>query len=153
MEYTALIMELELALESSIDILAAYGDFQLIIKHMNLEYEVRKPNLVPYFNKAQDLKGRFTLIEFHYILRHEHVKVDDLTGLVALMALPENDMLKITIIERKLLPPFDTHQALADCFHVSKVKLLLKKIHLEAGGNFHRLHPTWYSTRQCQRSD
>ena len=47
-EYTALIM----VLESSIDILAAYGDSQLIIKYMNLEYEVRKPNLVPYFNKA-----------------------------------------------------------------------------------------------------
>ena len=52
-EYTALIMGLELALESGIDILAVYGDSQLIIKQMNIESEVRKPNLVPYFNKAQ----------------------------------------------------------------------------------------------------
>ena len=64
-EYTALITGLELALESSIDILAVYGDSQLIIKQMNLEYEVKKPNLVPYFNKAQKLKSQFTLIEFH----------------------------------------------------------------------------------------
>ena len=31
---------------------------------MNLEYEVRKPNLVPYFNNAQKLKDQFTVIEF-----------------------------------------------------------------------------------------
>lgn len=51
-EYTALIMGLELALESDIDLLAVYGDSQLIIKKMNLKYKVRKPSLVPYFNKA-----------------------------------------------------------------------------------------------------
>ena len=78
-------MGLELALESGIDILAVYGDSQLIIKQMNLEYEVRKPNLVPYFNKAQQLKSQFTLIEFHHIPRCENVKADALTGLAASM--------------------------------------------------------------------
>ena len=52
-EYTTLIMGLQLALESSIDILVVYGVSQLIIEQMNVEYVVRKPNLVPYFNKAQ----------------------------------------------------------------------------------------------------
>ena len=51
------IMGLKLALESGIDILAVYRDSQLIIKQMNLEYEVKRPNLVPYFNKAQRLKS------------------------------------------------------------------------------------------------
>lgn len=41
-EYTALIMRLELVLEYSINILRVYSDSQLIIKEMNLEYEVRK---------------------------------------------------------------------------------------------------------------
>ena len=39
-EYTALIMGLELALEFGVDILAVYGDSLLIIKQLNLEYEV-----------------------------------------------------------------------------------------------------------------
>ena len=34
------------------------------------------------------------------------------------MALPKNDTMKITVMERKLLSPFDTHQAIADCFQV-----------------------------------
>lgn len=56
-EYTALIMGFELVLESGVDILVVYGVYKLIIKQMNLEYEVRKPNLVPYFSKAQKLKS------------------------------------------------------------------------------------------------
>ena len=119
-KYTALIMGFELALESGIDILAIYGDSQLIIKQMNLEYEMRKPNLVPNFNKAQELKSQFTLIEFHHIPRHENVKADALAELIASMALPENDMVKIIATERKLLSPLDTHQVVADCFQVSK---------------------------------
>ena len=80
-------MGLELALESGIDILAVYGDSQLIIKQLNLEYEVRKPNLVPYFKKVQKLKSQFTLIEFHHKPRYDNVKADALVGLIASMAL------------------------------------------------------------------
>ena len=38
------------------------------------------------------------------------------------MALPENDMVKITTMGQKLLPPLDTHQAVADCFKVPKIQ-------------------------------
>ena len=92
-------MGLELALESDIDLLAIYGDSQLIIKQMNLEYKVRKPNLVPYFNKAQKLKDQFTLIVFHHVPRCENVNADALAGLAAVMALPGNDTVTITITE------------------------------------------------------
>ena len=46
-EYQALIIGLELALEVGITMLEAFGDFQLIVK-----YEIRKPDLLPYYNKA-----------------------------------------------------------------------------------------------------
>lgn len=116
----ALIMGLELALESSFDILGVYGDSQLIIKQINLNYKVRKPNLTPNFNKAQELKNQFTLIEFHHVPRHENVKANALAGLASSMALLENDKLEVIVTERKLLPPLDTHQAISDCFQTSK---------------------------------
>ena len=109
-------MGLELVLESGIDILVVYGDSQLIIKQMNLEYEVRKPNLVPYLSKAQKLKGQFTLIEFHHVPRCENVKANALAGLAASMALLENDMVTVTVTEWILLPPLDTHKDVADYF-------------------------------------
>ena len=87
-----------------------------------MKYEVRKPNLVPYFNKVQKLKDQFTLIEVHQVPRCENVKADAPVGLATLMALPENDKVTITITEQKLLPPLDTHQAVADCFQVSRSK-------------------------------
>ena len=54
------------------------------------------------------------------IPRHENVKANALTGLAASMALSENDTLKITVMEWKLLRPLDTHQVVVDCFQVSK---------------------------------
>ena len=47
-EYQALIIGLELALESGITMLEAFGDSQLIVNQMNQEYEIRKPDLLPY---------------------------------------------------------------------------------------------------------
>ncbi|XXG68858.1 hypothetical protein AAC387_Pa06g1855 [Persea americana] len=55
-EYQALIIGLELALESGITMLEAFGDSQLIVNQMNQEYEIRKPDLLPYYNKAQSLR-------------------------------------------------------------------------------------------------
>ena len=46
-EYQALITGLELALESGITMLEAFGDSQLIVNQMNQEYEIRKPDLLP----------------------------------------------------------------------------------------------------------
>ena len=51
-EYQALIIGLELTLESGITMLEAFGDSQLIVNQMNQEYEIRKPDLLPYYNKA-----------------------------------------------------------------------------------------------------
>ncbi|XXG88408.1 hypothetical protein AAC387_Pa12g0619 [Persea americana] len=51
-EYQALIIGLELALESGITMLEAFGDSQPIVNQMNQKYEIRKPDLLPYYNKA-----------------------------------------------------------------------------------------------------
>lgn len=88
---------------------------------------MRKPNLVPYFNKVQKLKSQFMLIEFHHVLRYENVQEDALAGLAASMALPENEKMTITVTEWKLLPPLDAHQAVAECFQISGSKALSYK--------------------------
>ncbi|KAK2992052.1 hypothetical protein RJ640_009782 [Escallonia rubra] len=45
-EYEAIIAGLELSLKVSIDDLTIYGDSELIIKQLNGEYQIRKPNLI-----------------------------------------------------------------------------------------------------------
>jgi ribonuclease HI len=48
-EYEVLIFGLLLALSMDIQNLLAYGDSQLIVRQINGIYEVRKPELVPYY--------------------------------------------------------------------------------------------------------
>lgn len=83
-------MDLELALEAKIHILDVYGDSQLIIQLMNLEYEVRKLNLLSYFDRAQVLAKKLKVCEFHHIPKQSNIKVDALAGLDAFMDLVEN---------------------------------------------------------------
>ena len=52
-EYQALILGFELTLESGITMLEVLSDSQLIINQMNQKYKVRKPDLLPYYNRAQ----------------------------------------------------------------------------------------------------
>lgn len=62
---------------------------------------MEKPNLLPYFNKGQQLKDQFILIEFHHVPRHEFVKAEALAGLAASMSLLENDKMEVTVVEQK----------------------------------------------------
>lgn len=82
-EYQALIIGLELALESCITMLEAFGDSQLIINQMNQEYEIRKPDLSPYYNKAQSLRQMFDICHITHIRKGENIRADALAGLAA----------------------------------------------------------------------
>ena len=53
------------------------------------------------------------------------------------MALTEKNKLEVTVVERKLFPPLDNHQAVSDtAFKPQKGKPLLMKMNLEIGENF-----------------
>ena len=55
-EFQALIVGMEIALESGITVLEVFGDSKLFINQMNQKYKVSKPDLLPYWNKAQLLR-------------------------------------------------------------------------------------------------
>ncbi|XXG80061.1 hypothetical protein AAC387_Pa09g1009 [Persea americana] len=84
-EYKALIVGLELALESDITMLEAFGDSQLIVNQMNPKYEVKKPNLLPHYNKAQLLRQKFDICHITHILRGENIRADALARLATSM--------------------------------------------------------------------
>ncbi|XXG53585.1 hypothetical protein AAC387_Pa03g1664 [Persea americana] len=117
-EYQALIVGLELALESGITMLEAFEDSQLIVNQMNQKYEVRNPDLLPYYNKAQLLRQKFDICHITHIRRGENIRTDALAGLSASMAIQEGENMKITVCQRRILPPLNTHQAVAECHRV-----------------------------------
>jgi ribonuclease HI len=103
-EYEALIFGLLLALSMDIRDLRAYGDSQLIVRQINDIYEVRKPELVPYYKAAQSLMRKFEHIEISHVPRSKNASADSLAKLAAALVLPKEGPAHIEIEERWLLP-------------------------------------------------
>ncbi|XXG62700.1 hypothetical protein AAC387_Pa05g1015 [Persea americana] len=127
-EYQALMIGLELALESSITMLEAFGDSQLIVNQMNQKYEIRKPDLLPYYNKAQSLPQKFDICHITHIRRGENIRADALAGLAASMAIQEEENMQIIVCQRRILPPLNTHQAVAECHQVVGSRISILKL-------------------------
>ncbi|KAM0891957.1 hypothetical protein ACQ4PT_026069 [Festuca glaucescens] len=103
-EYEALIFGLLLALSMDVRSLRAYGDSQLIVRQVNGIYEVRKPELVPYYNAARNLMGKFLQVEVLHVPRSRNAPADALAKLAAALVLPDDKSMQVTVEERWLLP-------------------------------------------------
>ncbi|XP_058075752.1 uncharacterized protein LOC131224233 [Magnolia sinica] len=66
-KYNALIIRMEIASELGIKHLQIYGDFKLVINQVTTEFEIRKPELLPYCRKAQHLLEKFLNVEVKHI--------------------------------------------------------------------------------------
>ncbi|KAM0829812.1 hypothetical protein ACQ4PT_066635 [Festuca glaucescens] len=103
-EYEALIFGLLLALSMEVRSLRALGDSQLIVRQVNNIYEVRKPELVPYYDTAQKLMAKFHHIEVVHVPRSRNAPVDALAKLASALVLPDGKPTQVNIEERWLLP-------------------------------------------------
>jgi ribonuclease HI len=102
-EYEALIFGVLLALSMDIQKLLVYGDSQLIVRQINGIYEVRKPDLVPYYKAVQRLMNKFEHIHIAHIPRGKNASADALAKLAAALVLPYGEPAQIKIEERWLL--------------------------------------------------
>lgn len=84
----ALIMGLTIALDIGIIFLYVFGDSQLVIRQLTGIYEVRKPELLPYFEKAKQLMSRFSFIKLSYVPRRHKKQADALANLAAALTIP-----------------------------------------------------------------
>jgi ribonuclease HI len=103
-EYEALIFSLLLALSMDIQKLLVYGDSQLVVRQINGIYEVRKPDLVPYYKAVQRLMNKFEHIHIAHIPRGKNASADALAKLAAALVLLDGEPTQIKIEEIWLLP-------------------------------------------------
>jgi ribonuclease HI len=103
-EYEALIFGLLLALSMDIQKLLVYGDSQLVVRQINGIYEVRKPDLVPYYKAVQRLMNKFEHIHIAHIPRGKNASADALAKLAAALVLLDGEPTQIKIEEIWLLP-------------------------------------------------
>lgn len=130
-EYQALIIGMEIAREMGISRLEVRGDSKLIVNQMNDLYEVRKPDLLPYHAAARRLALSFPYFNIEHVPRGQNARADALAGLAAAISLPKGETLNVVVCERKILPPLNTHQAIAECHQVWTSRLSVNEVGID----------------------
>ncbi|XP_060200724.1 uncharacterized protein LOC132628991 [Lycium barbarum] len=102
-EYQALILGHEMAVDMKQLQLQVFGDSQLVINQLLGSYEVKKPELLPYYSYAQKLIGWLGDVTLQYVLRRENKKADALAALASALTLP--DQTQVTICKKWVVPP------------------------------------------------
>lgn len=103
-EYGALIIGQELALQIGVESLIVHGDSQLVVTQLKGIYEVRKPELIEYFERAKNLIGNFQNLQLYHIPRGKNTQADALANLAATLAQTNRINLPIKIEERRIIP-------------------------------------------------
>ncbi|RVW59017.1 Retrovirus-related Pol polyprotein from transposon 17.6 [Vitis vinifera] len=96
-EYEAILSGLDLALALSISKLRVYSDSQLVVRHVQKEYEAKDARMARYLTKVRDTLQRFTEWTIEKIRRTENGRVDALAGIAASLPIKEAIMLPIHV--------------------------------------------------------
>ncbi|RVW17935.1 hypothetical protein CK203_108005 [Vitis vinifera] len=94
-EYEAILSGLALALALSVSKLRVYSDSQLVVKHVQKEYEAKDERMARYLAKVRDTLQRFTEWTIEKIRRTENGRADALAGIAASLPIKETIFLSI----------------------------------------------------------
>ncbi|KAG9449925.1 hypothetical protein H6P81_009890 [Aristolochia fimbriata] len=104
-EYQAILLGLGMAVEMQIPQLHIYGDSALVIKQLTGEFEVKKPELEPFWRQARELLAQIPEASLHFVPRSENGPADALAGIAASLAQFDQLPSEIPICERWVIPP------------------------------------------------
>ncbi|KAI3456919.1 hypothetical protein Pfo_013582 [Paulownia fortunei] len=100
-EYQALILGLEMAVDIKQLHLKMYGDSKLVVNQL---FEVKKPELLPYFNYARRLIGWLRYIVIEHIPMTDNKQADALANLASTLSMPEGKA-RVPICRSWVVPP------------------------------------------------
>ncbi|XP_070002264.1 uncharacterized protein [Nicotiana sylvestris] len=92
-----------MVVDLDVEELLIVGDFDLIIRQTQGEWEARDIKLIPYRQHAEDLNKRFKFVEFRYIPRFHNELADAVATLASMLPYLDNvhiDPLEIQVRER-----------------------------------------------------
>ncbi|XP_034681044.1 uncharacterized protein LOC117910982 [Vitis riparia] len=96
-EYEAILSGLDLALALSISSLQVYSDSQLVVRHVQKEYEAKDARMARYLTKVRDTLQRFTEWTIEKIKRTKNGRADALAGIAASLPIKEAILLPIHV--------------------------------------------------------
>nr|CAN67611.1 hypothetical protein VITISV_011154 [Vitis vinifera] len=96
-EYEAILSGLDLALALSVSKLRVYSDSQLVVRHVQKEYEAKNERMARYLAKVRDTLQRFTEWMIEKIRRTENGRADALASIAASLPIKETIFLPIHV--------------------------------------------------------
>ena len=96
-EYEAIMFGLDLALALSVSKLRIYSDSQLVVRHIQEEYEVRDERMARYLTKVRDTLQRLGEWTIEKVPRANNVRSDTLVGIVTSFPIKEAILLPIYV--------------------------------------------------------
>ncbi|RVW94628.1 Gypsy retrotransposon integrase-like protein 1 [Vitis vinifera] len=96
-EYEAILSGLDLALALSVSKLRIYSDSQLVVRHVQKEYEAKDARMARYLTKVRNTLQRFTEWTIEKIRRTENGRADALAGIAASLPIKEAILLPIHV--------------------------------------------------------
>ncbi|RVW65441.1 Pro-Pol polyprotein [Vitis vinifera] len=96
-EYEAILSGLDLALALSVSKLRVYSDSQLVVKHVQEEYEAKDTRMARYLAKVRETLQQFTEWTIEKIKRANNRRADALAGVAASLPIKESILLPIHV--------------------------------------------------------
>nr|CAN67251.1 hypothetical protein VITISV_026553 [Vitis vinifera] len=96
-EYEVILSGLDLALALSVSKLQVYSDSQLVVRHVQEEYEAKDARMARYLTKVRDTLQRFTEWTVEKIRLTENGRADALAGIAASLPIKEAILLPIHV--------------------------------------------------------
>ena len=96
-EYEVILSGLNLALALSVSKLQVYSDSQLVVRHVQKEYEAKDARMTRYLTKVRDTLQRFPEWTIEKIRRTENGCADALAGIAASLPIKEAILLPIYV--------------------------------------------------------
>ena len=96
-EYEAILSGLDLALTLSVSKLRVYSDSQLVVRHVQEEYEAKDERMARYLTKVRDTLQRFVEWTIEKIPQTDNRHADALAGITASLPIKEAILLPIHV--------------------------------------------------------
>nr|XP_027102927.1 uncharacterized protein LOC113724200 [Coffea arabica] len=103
-EYQALIFGLETAVDMKQLHLRVCGDSKLVVNQLLSVYDVKKPELIPYYKYARQLMGYLGNVTIEHIPKNFNQQADSLARVASMITLPSHRN-QISICQNWVIPP------------------------------------------------
>nr|CAN82409.1 hypothetical protein VITISV_023301 [Vitis vinifera] len=107
-EYEAILSGLDLALALSVSKLRIHSDSQLVVKHIQEEYEAKDARMARYLAKVRNTLQQFTEWTIEKIKRADNRHADALAGIAASLPIKETILLPIHVQPNPSIPEIST---------------------------------------------